>query len=89
MATEYSITKDYDNFIPTVLLESDELTFPETLLNFWKPVLRLFQENGLLPMVLENLAHGLSDKSTVYDRLRAGWIATVVISLKQRGTISH
>ncbi|KAK2154288.1 hypothetical protein LSH36_272g06061 [Paralvinella palmiformis] len=67
------------------LTTSSKLVLPKVIVSFWQPVISLCQSMGLLPQILMHLGQDLSDKNTLYDRLRAGWITTIIRALSKPG----
>ena len=71
--------------VVSALLESDQLTLPLTLVNFWQPLLQLFHQSHATPLLLEKLLQLQTDSRGLQDRLVVGWVAAVVTAIQEGG----
>ncbi|KAK2179216.1 hypothetical protein NP493_506g02106 [Ridgeia piscesae] len=69
--------------VVSALLESDQLTLPLTLVNFWQPLLQLFHQSHATPLLLEKLLQLQTDSGGLQDRLVVGWVAAVVTAIQE------
>ena len=70
---------------PVLLEPSADLSLPQVLIRFWKPLLGYLHHHNMTPDLISAFLGALSGTGDLSDRIVIGWIFTIVDKLQNIG----